>query len=296
MVFALSFFYPIFFLLAVLSAVFLFWRAARHELIDSKEAFDLVAVGSAGAVIFARLFDFFGKTDPSSWQIARLLFFNRYGSFDFYGAIVGMIVAVAIYLRAKKMGVWHVLDLAAAPLAFGQTVVAVGTYLSAGNFTLSSLALWQMIFYLFLFVILKRLATKKRHAGFFLGFYLVFVAAFDLLLYNLRPQLHTFWEISYELTLPFALLVSSLVVWYVLAKRNPKEDVKWFFGLVLLSAFRTIRMIKSADEAGKLSKSVIFFPSYALRSFLGLILALLREIRLAFLELLYVFGLRKFLK
>lgn len=292
----LSLLYPAFFFLAILGAVFLFWRAARHELIDSSEAFDLVTLGSMGAVIFARFFDFVFKSGFSDWHIARLLFFNRYGGFDFYGAIVGIFVATFIYLRSKKLSVLSVLDLAAAPILFGQTIVVLGAYLSGASYTLYSLHLVQFTFYLLLFVVLKRLSAKKRHPGFFICFYLVSIFVFDLAILGLREQLHWWGKISYEFAAPAALLVLGISAWYALARRNLKEDVKWLFGLVLLSIFRTVRMVGSADEAGKFSKSIILVPYYLARSLFGLILVLTGEVRLAFLELLYVFGLRRFLK
>ncbi|MBI3283156.1 prolipoprotein diacylglyceryl transferase [Candidatus Curtissbacteria bacterium] len=294
--FDLSLLYPLFFLLAILSVLFLFWRAARHELIDSNEAFDLIAVGSIGAAVMARLFDFFGKNDPSSWQLARLLFFNRYGSFDFYGALVGLVVAFFVFLRSKKVNVWSVLDLAAAPLAFGQMLVALGAYLSGGNWILGSQPLWSFLGYLLLFVLLKRLATRKRHPGFFFSFYLVGHATVDILTFGFRREVHWLAKIPYELAAPILLFLVTLAVWYALARRNLQEDVKWLSGLVLLSIFRTIRMVKSANESGKFSKSIIFFPYYVARSVLSLLLIIAREVRLALLDFLYVFGIRRFLK
>lgn len=292
----LSLLYTGFFFLAILGTVFLFWRAARHELIDSSEAFDLVTLGAIGAVIFARLFDFIGKSDPSNWHVAQLLFFNRYPGFDFYGAIVGIVVVAFIYLRSKKLNVLSVLDLAAAPLLFGQTIVALGAYLSGASYTLYSPHSMQFTFYLLLFVVLKRLSAKKRHPGFFICFYLVSISIFDLAILNLREQIHRWGGIAYELAAPLALLVLGISAWYALARRNLREDAKWLSGLVLLSIFRTVRMVRSADEAGKFSKSIIFAPYYLARSLFGLIIAFSGEVRLAFLELLYVFGLRRFLK
>lgn len=265
---------------------------------DSKDAFDLIGIGALGAAIGARISDFFFKTDPSGWQIDRLLFFNRYGSFDFWGAVVGIVVVTYIYLRflAKKISTPAVLDLAAAPLAFGQTILALGSYLSEGQYSVYSLPMWQFLGYLLLFVILKRLAVRKRHAGFFFCFYLVIITIFDMIFFNFKAQVHYFFQIPYELAAPAVVFILILVAWHVLAKRDIARDVKWFFGLVLLSLFRTSRMVKSTNEAGTFSRSVIFFPYYVGRTIFGLFMILAKEVRLAFLEFLYVFGLRRFLK
>ena len=291
-----GFLYPLFFFLAILGSVFLFWRASRHELMDSGEAFDLVGVSTIGALVGARLFDFFGKTDPAGWQLGRFIFFNRYGSFDFYGAIVGLALAVFIFLRSKKISVWFVLDLAAAPLAFFQMLVAFGSYLARGDYFTSSLRLWQFAGYLFIFILLKRLAERKRHAGLFFCVYLVSMALLEVLLFAIRSKVHYFYGVPYELAAPVSIFILAIIVWYILGKRDLRGDVKWFFGFGLLSLFRSMRMLRSTDEAGKFSKSMIVFPYYLVRTFGRLSLAVAKEIRLAILELLYVFGVKKFIK
>ena len=93
--------YPIFVFLAVLFTLFLFWRAARYELFSSQEALDLTVVSILGAGVFARIFDFIFKTAPSDWSISTFVFFNRYGGFDFWGALLGIAVALAVFERGK---------------------------------------------------------------------------------------------------------------------------------------------------------------------------------------------------
>lgn len=288
--------YPLFSFWAILASVFLFWRAARHELLDSKDAFDLIGVGALGAVIGARLFDFLFKSDPTSWSLAQLVFFNRYGSFDFWGALLGMIISFFIFLRSKKTSVFFALDLVAAPLVFAQMVISLGSWLDETGVSISSPALWQFVFYLLLFVILKRLAAKKRHVGFFFCLYLVFMALFEMVLYKFKPNWHFLGTVPYEFAAPAAFFVGASSVWYLLAKRDMRQDIKNFFGFWLLAFFRTIRIIKSVEEAGTLSKSIIFVPYYIVRLLARILLKLVKEIRQATIEFLYVFGIRRFLR
>lgn len=288
----LAFVYPAFVFLAIVLAIFLFWRACRHELFDSSEAFDLIGVSILGALIFSRVFDFVFKADPETWSLATLIFFNRYGGFDYYGAVFGVFVALLVYLKGKKTDVFSVIDLMAPALVFGQAIVALGAYISFGR----RIDAFYFIGYLLIFMVIKRLASRKRHKGFLVCFWIFSIFLLDMILFKFRANVHFLGKVSYEFAAPFAFAVAGIIVWYVLAKRNPADDIKNFLALIVLSAFRTKRMITSADESGKFSKSIIFFPYYILKLVFGFLQMLAREAKLGFLELLYVFGLRRFFK
>lgn len=284
--------FPAFVFLAIVASIFLFWRACRHELFDSSEAFDLIGVSILGALIFSRIFDFVFKTDPQTWSIATLIFFNRYGGFDYYGAILGLFAALFVYLKAKKTHIWEVLDLMAPALVFGQAIVALGAYISFGG----QIDIYYFLGYLLIFMIIKRLASRKRHKGFLVCFWVFGIFLLDMILFKFRVNVHFLGKLPYEFAAPFAFAILGITVWYVLAKRNPAGDVKNFLALMVLGVFRTKRMITSTDESGKFSKSIIFFPYYIAKMIFGFLQILVHEAKLGFLELLYVFGLRRFLK
>ena len=84
--------------LAIFWSVFLFWRACRHELIESVLALDTIIVATLGALIGARIFDFLVNISSTGLSIAKLVFFNVYGRFDFWGAIFGGGIAAFIFL------------------------------------------------------------------------------------------------------------------------------------------------------------------------------------------------------
>lgn len=277
------FFSPVVIAFALLMTVFLFWRACRHELFDSTEAFDLAVVASLGAVSFARVFDFAFRNEDGIWTLSRLLFFNRYGSFDFWGGLIGMYVALYFLTRDKKISVWSILDLFAAPLAFGQAFIKLAKGESYAFFAI-----------LFIFIVLKRLAAKKRHSGFFASFYVVFVSAVTLVIQAFEAPFSLAGGFDYERVAPFAFLISGMIVWYLLSRRKVVADLKKFLGILLLSVFRVKRMIVSANEAGTFSKTIIFLPYYLLRTIFVIFVTIGKEIKVSFLELLYVFGLRKF--
>src|SRR3989344_8564868 len=116
--------------LAIFWSIFLFWRACKHELIDAQDAFDITIVALIGSTVGARIFDFVENTRAIS--LSKLIFFNAYGSFDFHGAIIGAGIATFLYLRHKRIKTLHVLDLAAAPIIFGQSIFNLVRFLADG--------------------------------------------------------------------------------------------------------------------------------------------------------------------
>ena len=164
--------YPFFVFVAIFFGAFLFWRAARHDLIESENVLDLLVVGGLAALIVARIFDFIFLSN-GDWTISRLLFFNRYGSFDFWGALVGFLLAIYLFLKDKKLKYQTVLDFAAAPLAFAQALISLGNLISLNKNLLNSIYLYFFVGYSLIFIVLKRLASRKRPDGFVFSIYLI---------------------------------------------------------------------------------------------------------------------------
>ena len=287
-----AFVYPFFIFVAIVSLLFLFWRACRHELMNSYEAFDLLVVGALGAIISSRIFDFIFKTDASSWSIDKLLFFNRYGSFDFWGALFGLFVALFLFLRNKKTKLWFMLDLFAAPLVLAQAIIAIGAYLSSGD------RVWIYFFvgYFLIFFFLKRLATKKRHNGFFACFYLTATTLLSVGILGFAYFVNPSFDVRYELLAPIVFFVCGIVSWYFVSKRKIRSDLKKVSVWFLLSLFRTKRMLLSQEEAGKFSKSILFSPLYILKLLYTICLGVLKEIRLGLFDFFYVLGFRRHYK
>lgn len=281
--------YPFILVLSVLLSFFLFWRACRHELIDSEVAFDLSIVGVIGALVFARIFEFIVKFSEFDWSLAKLLFLNVYPGADFYGALFGLIFAISVLARVKKLNVLATLDLLAAPLVFAQGVIALGKYLTAkSNFNI--VLLLQLCGFLILFWILKRLAKMKRHPGFFISLYLFGFSIVEIVLFWWRDDVVFIKNIPYQLVAPLVIGQATLIFWYVVAGRNFAKDLKNFSAYFLLSIFRFKRMIAEVEEAGKFSRSIILGPFWLAREMVKLLKLIVREIFLGCADFLHVLG------
>lgn len=282
--------YPLSLLVVLVLGFFLFWRACRHELIEAEVAFDISIIGAVGALLGGRMLEFAVKFEQYGWELEKLIFANAYPGFDFYGAILGAGVAVFLFAKQAKLAPLLVFDLAAAPLVFSQAAVSLAKYFF----------LWQDLVWLlyaaFNFIIfwtMKRLAKRKRHGGFFLGFYLVTLAVLDIGLFFKRAQFTLVSGVPYEFVVPIVILQVTLVVWYTLSGRQIIADLKDFFAFFLLAVLRIRRIIGDANEAGRLSRSVVLAPYWFLRSMVALLKLVGREIYLGIVDFLVVVGVRR---
>lgn len=273
---------PLAVILAIFTATFLFWRSGRHELFDSELLFDTILVSVTGGLILGRIFEFIFNPDRFNWSFAKLIFFNAYGGLDFYGFILGMAIFGSLYLARKRIKIFQILDLAAAPLAAASIIISLGYA-----------RFYHAIGYFLIFVILKRLAVKKRHFGYFFCFYLVSVSILDLVLFQARDETTLVLGKVYQAAMPALFLAGAVFCWYFLARRNTVFDIKGLLAVILLVIFGAKRVLTSLDEAGARSRILVLLPYFLVRSILKLLKFTTREISLGMNEFLNVLGIKK---
>lgn len=285
--------YWLVFILAVLVFCFLFWRANKHELLDDKLAFDLLLVWAGSAFLFGRLFEFLAQYQRFEWSLTKIFFFNRFGGLDFYGALFGVGLATWLYSRNKKIKPWSLLDIAAAPAVFAQSIVALGG-LARDRFNSESIYFYFSIAYWLIFLILKRLATKKRFDGFFAIFYLISICGVDMVLFVFRDNIsYLGGKVPYELVMPALFLATGVVSWLYLSGIGIGRLIKNFLAIGLLSAMRTRIVSGSVDEAGKISRAIIFSPYSLGRAAPQLVKLVLKELRAMIADFLAVIGVKR---
>jgi len=269
----------VFIFFSLVFCFFLFARAGRHELVDWNIIFDLGFFSVFGGLLFGRIVDFLTNPLFYSWSFKKLIFFNVWQGISFWGVLLGIFLFVWLYLRNKKENFWFVLDLAAAPLAliralaglfliFGKSAKALSVNLSFIKLPTVEIkiGLFYFLYYLALFWTLKRLEKRKRHRGFFICFFLAGAAFFESLmsLTGKTPKLFSF--VSYGLLLPALFLIFTSIRWYNLAKRKPASDLKNIFAFLLIGIFSLRTVLFSVNEAGKVSRAILFSPLYLIRS------------------------------
>ena len=285
----LPYLHPLIITLGIFVGVFLYWRAGRHELFESNILFDLLTVAFVGGLIFGRIFDFLLSADIYQWSITRLIFFNIYGSFNWWGGLLGATILGQIYLKSQKINFWQIFDLASAPIVFGLAFTSLGFYV-VGLLLKSffNLNLYYFLGYFVIFWLLKRLSRQKRHHGFFACFLLVSISLLNVLFVVLKGNLAITRLFLYELAIPSVFLVFGIVSWYLLAKRRPWQDLRMFFALFLLGVLKLRRTLTSIREADNVSRSILLLPYYLAKSLLLLVKLIGREIAFSFVDLLAV--------
>ncbi|MCR4324363.1 MAG: prolipoprotein diacylglyceryl transferase [Candidatus Curtissbacteria bacterium] len=288
------FIYPLFVFVAILMFLFLFWRAIKHELFDEVLMLDTAVVATVGALLMSRIFEFIFQYEKFSWSYSKLVFFNKYGGVDFWGGLIGAGLFAYFFLRSKKINFWYVADLAAAPIAFAQAIVALGKYIAVFADSRINIYLYYFLGYVSIFFVLKVLARKKRHFGFFICFYVVSISALNMILFNFREEkTYILKVVPYDLAAPAVFLIGAVCIWYLLSKRKLARDLKGFFGRLLLGILKLFRTLTNMDEADRVSKAIVLSP-YLLVLRLGAFLKLVgKEIVKSFSEFLYVLGVKK---
>lgn len=293
-------------MLSFVLCFFLFARTGRHELVEWNILFDLGFFSAIGGLIFGRVLDFFTNPTFYLWSVKRLIFFNVWPGINYWGVLLGIFIFAWLYLRNRRENFWFVLDLAAAPLALLRGLAAVFLILSEKAKTLTvnlvfvkpgaveiKLGFVYFIYYLILFWAIKRLEKRKRHRGFFVCFFLAFAAAFETLVYLMTDSQKIFYFVSYGSVLPMGFLIFISFRWYGLAKRKPISDLKNIFAFLLLGFFNLRRVLFSANEAGKVSRAILFSPLYLIRSLYFGAKALFSEVGLSLADLFHDFKQKK---
>lgn len=287
--------FPLFLITGLFLSLFLYWRECKHELIRNEDAFDIAIVTALGALIVSRLFDFVIRYEYFQWSFARLFFFNVFPGLDFWGAIVGAGIGAFLISKEKKISVLDILDLGSSAVIFLLSFVAFGRFVSGivlGNY--NYLWLYFGLSYFVAFFVIKRLASLKRHKGFFISFLLVSVSFINVALYAFgEEKILIGGYVPYELLAPLVFLIFGFFLWYKLSGRNAVKDVKGVIASILLFVFKTKRVLTTLEEADNLSKTIILAPYLLLKKFAVALKHLGRELMDSFFDFLYTLGVRK---
>ena len=286
-----AFLYPSAVFMASIVCLFLFFRGMRRELFEKELIFDFVLLGLFFALISGRVFDFVIRPDFYSWSFKKLFFFNVFGGFDIWGAMIGFLIFGFLFLKRRvHQKIWQILDICMPALALSASIVSLSLYLDHRKI----IFLYYFIGYFIIFWALKRLEKIKKHQGFFISFFMVAVSLLNLALFDLRDlSRHLFLGIAYGLVLPLSFLIVFVPLWYVLAKRKPKEDIKSLVAVFVLAILKLRRVLFSLTEANNLAKLIVLSPYFLFKSAYFLVLLLGREIYQSFLDFKSALGIRK---
>ncbi len=283
------------FLLAMFFGLFLFWRAGKRELIEGQILFDSFFFFLVGSLM-GRIVDFFVRIDFYHWSISKLLFFNVYHGFDFFGAFFGGLLAVYFYLREKKQNYWLIFDCATSGMAFAMFLYKLLQFvlekfiLKMADF--SFVKLYIAFGYFLIFWAIKKFEKKKKHKGFLASFFLISFSTLNLIVLFYFKNLSKI-NYFYILFLMLAVLLATSVYWYLLSKRKINSDIKNLFSTIVLVLFKLKRLFTNLKEADNTAKVIVLGPLYIAKWLYFLVKYMGREIYVSLLDMLSAFGLSK---
>ena len=278
-------------MLAITAGLFLYFRSGRRELFERNMLFDFAFWAAVGALIGGRIFDFLIQSDFYNWSVTKLLFFNVFSGFDFWGALAGSIIVGAIFLkRGNENKLWKIFDLLAAPIVIGASIVLIGSFASSRKPEYGLLS----IGYLVIFWILKRLERTRRHAGFFICLTAIAISLLNLIIYPVGDHGRLFFgRLQYDLVIPVLFAFSFGLLWLFISKTNVRSYSRRVSAQTLLGIFKLKRIVTSVAEANNLARAIIILPLSLSKLGYNLVSLLGREIYQSFVDLVHAFGIRK---
>jgi len=121
--------YGFFVMLGCLAAVLMALRAARRERVDANHIWDLWMWSLIGGFAGARAFYvylYWPQFAGNPWSVFRIW----EGGLAFQGGLVGAIICVYVYLKAKRLAIAKYLDMVVAGVILGYAFARVGCFLN----------------------------------------------------------------------------------------------------------------------------------------------------------------------
>lgn len=289
---------PFFVVMAMIFGIFLFWRAGRRELVDSNLLFDTFFVGLIGFLLGGRIYDFIISLFANSFSLKRLIFFNIYGGFSFYGAVLGMTIAVFLLQRRQNIKYLSIFDLIAAPLAFGRSILLLGyaikIYIDGVRNSDFYLAIVHFFIYFICFWGLKRLEKKKRFAGFFISFYLMFTSVLGIAITLWKHETPIILKnVPVNMLILVIFLILGLVIFYIQGDTRRKINGNVLLALILLGLFKIKRLLTSLPEADGMAKTIVLSPYRLVILLANFVKLTMREVLASLVDLVHAFGIKK---
>lgn len=251
-----------FLVLSLILGLFLIWRASRVYEVDPEKVLDLYFLTLFSAFLFARLY--FVATHLRDFdEPLKVLLFNRYPGFSFWGGLLGGILAIRFFSPRLNLIFWQVLDFAAIGLFLGVAVSSLGCLLGSCGYGVVSdlpfavsqagligkrfpLQIVEGLLFLAAFKYLWRGVLRFHSDGSVAALGLVFLGAFKFFLEFLRGDTQTAPVFGISLGFIYSALtfISGVVIYYKLGKRSVSADLRYLFSVLRSSSRRKVLVQK----------------------------------------------------
>jgi phosphatidylglycerol:prolipoprotein diacylglycerol transferase len=269
-----------FLFLAFLTGAFLIWQKGREENFDPEPLMDSVFLSILAAFFGARiLYSVF------SWPTNPLWFFNffKHPGFSYFGGLLGGFLCLLFFCQKQKWDFFKLAEVYIFGLVPAQILVRVGNFLDGSFYgkvsslpwairfpgldaAVHPLALYEIIFLIFLYWLVKKLERQYRlmawykgkrneaEAGFLFLVYLLGYGVFRFLLEFAAGSSLYLKGLAWEQWLAGVTILASLILFYERTGRNG-EEVKGFLSHLFSKLFKKnkekLEVLKPAYMPGR---------------------------------------------
>jgi phosphatidylglycerol:prolipoprotein diacylglycerol transferase len=234
--------FGVFLVTGFLASVFIAWRIAKAYDLNETKIIDLSIFTFFGGLIFSRLY--FVITHQSLFNsLVQVFIINKYPGLSFWGGFWGALIILYILIKRTKLNFWQISDLMSVATLLGLSIGSLGCFLGGCGIGIASdsfLAVNNLGF------IGKRLPVEGLEAIIFLIFFLILwnqeikfhfqgkITALFLIFLGLEKFMTDFMKQnrSWEQFQSFILITLGVTIFYILAKKSLKADIKYIFKVI----------------------------------------------------------------
>lgn len=240
--------YGLFLVLAFILGSYIVWKEGKRGGYNEEKLLDFAVVVLVFSLIGARIY--YILLNPGVFLEEPLKsFFLWQGGFAFHGALIGGIIGGYIYTRRVKWPFYQIADMTVIAASLGSGVAKVGAFLAGADYgnptnlpwgvrfigqvgNRHPVQLYEALYFLIVFFILRSLDKRKQKSGGIFYFYLLLLGFGRLVFEFFRGDSTYLGVVKTAHVASLVLVVIGLVGLYYFSRRDWKTDlriilVKW---------------------------------------------------------------------
>ncbi len=148
--------------IAILVAVFLFWKNIRRTALNEEKLMDALLAASVTGFIFSRIgYIVYNSAEFSDNLLKGFLLFTYPGTLETF-FFVGLFLSFAMYSYRQKIAFDNIIKLLALPIIAGRSIIELFTLVISFNILRLVNIVLYLIFFIFILFLFKRLKDNKK--------------------------------------------------------------------------------------------------------------------------------------
>jgi len=234
---------PVVLFFALIFGIYLFWREVRREYFNEIEIFDLSLILILGMILGGKIFEFSLNVLRFGLVFAFFRFWNEFGSFSFWGAIIGASCAAWLFSRSRDWHFFAILDFGAIAASGALVLVWFGNLLAGGAYGIMTNSVWGIsspyllgrrqptqvlgiLIFLLIFLVLKRLTRRVHFEGFFISWFLILSAVSLFFLEFLRGDSVYLSTVRVNQIFSVVFFILGILIFYNRSRRSVFFDLQ----------------------------------------------------------------------